>query len=81
MTIRQGNVYLKHITERESVTNFIFEGSKITATLTAALKFKDGFSLEEKLMINLDSILKSRYITLPTKIHVIKAIFFSSSQY
>ena len=76
MTNRKGNVYLKHITERETVTNFIFEGSKITATLTAALKFKDGFSLEEKLMINLDSVLKSRYITLPTKIRIVKAIFF-----
>ena len=68
MTNRRGNV--------EAVTNFIFEGSKITAMVTAALKFRDGFSLKEKLMINLDSVLKNRYITLPTKIHIVKAIFF-----
>ena len=68
MTNRRGNV--------EAVTNFIFEGSKITAMLTAALKFRDGFSLKEKLMINLDSVLKNRYITLPTKIHIVKAMVF-----
>ena len=73
MTNRRGNV--------EVVTNFIFEGSKITAMLTAALKFKGGFSLEEKLVINLDSVLKSRYITLLAKTHLINAMVFPAVMY
>ena len=44
----------------------------------AAMKLKDACSLEEKLMTNLDSILKSREITLPTKLHLVKAMDFSS---
>ena len=58
----------------EIVTDFILGGSKITA----AMKLKDTCSLEEKLksMTNLDSILKSRDITLPTKVRLVKAMVF-----
>ena len=44
--------------------------------VTATMKLKDACSLEEKLMTNLDSILKSRDITLPTKVHLVKAVVF-----
>ena len=56
----------------ETVRGFIFGGSKITA----AIKLKDACSSEEKLWHNLDSILKSRDITLPTKIHLVKTMVF-----
>ena len=59
----------------ETVTDFIFGGSKITADVVAAMKLKDAYSLEGKLT-NLDSILKSRDITLSTKVHLIKVWFF-----
>ena len=49
--------------------------------VTAAMKFKDSCSLEEKAMTNLDSILKSRDITLPTKVHIVKAIVFPVVMY
>ena len=63
----------------ETVTDFILEGSKITANgLSATMKLRDPCSLEEKLT-NLDSILKSRDITLPTKVHLVKANFFQQS--
>ena len=42
--------------------------------VTAAMKFKDAYSLKEKFMTNLDSILKSRDITLPKKVHLVKAM-------
>ena len=44
--------------------------------VTAAMKLKDGYSSEEKVMTNLDSILESRDITLPTKVHLVKAMVF-----
>ena len=44
--------------------------------VTAAMKFKDAYSLEVKVMTNLDSIFKSRDITLPTKVHLAKAMVF-----
>ena len=44
--------------------------------VTAAMKLKDGLLLGRKTMTNLDSILKSRDITLPTKVHLVKAMFF-----
>ena len=47
--------------------------------VTATMKLKDTCSLEKKVMTNLDSILKNRDITLPTKVHLVKAMFFSSS--
>ena len=49
--------------------------------VTAATKLKDTYSLEGKVMINLDSILKSRDITLPTKVHLVKAIVFPVVMY
>ena len=47
----------------------------------AAMKLKDAYSLEEKLMSNLDSIFKSRDITLPTKVHLVKAMVFPGVMY
>ena len=44
--------------------------------VTVAMKLKDSCSLEEKAMTNIDSILKSRDITLPTKVHLVKAMVF-----
>ena len=49
--------------------------------VTAALKFKDACSLERKAMTNLDSILRNRDITLPTKVHIIKVIVFPVVMY
>ena len=59
----------------ETLADFILLGSKITADGDCS-KLKDTCSLGEKLMINLDSILKSRDITLPTKVHLVKAMVF-----
>ena len=63
--------------ERE--TNFIFWGSKITADGDCSHEIKRRLLLGRKVMTNLDSILKSRDITLPTMVHLVKAMFFSSS--
>ena len=60
----------------ETVSDFIFLGSKITADDDCSLKSKDAYSLEGKLMTNLDCILKSRDITLSTKICLVKAMVF-----
>ena len=49
-------------------------GPKSLQMVTAGMKLKDTCSLDEKLMTNLDSILKSRAITLPTKVHLVKAM-------
>ena len=49
--------------------------------VTAAMKLKDGYSSEEKVMTNLDSILESRDITLPTKVHLVKAMVFPVAMY
>ena len=49
--------------------------------VTAAIKLKDACSLEEKAMTNLDSILKSRDITLPTKVHIVKTMVFPLVMY
>ena len=58
----------------ETVTDFIFLGSKITADGDCSMKLKDTCSLEEKAMNNLDSILRNRDITLPTKVSIVKAM-------
>ena len=58
-----------------------FGGSKITAVVTAAMKLKDACSLEEKLWPRLDSTLKSRDISLPTKVHLVKAMVFPVVMY
>ena len=57
----------------ETVTNFIFGGSKITADGNWSHEIKRHLLLGRKAMTNLDSILKSRDITLPTKVHLVKA--------
>ena len=66
-------------TDRESmktVTDFIFLGSKITADGDCSHEIKRCLFLGSKAMTNLDSIFKSREITLPTKIHLVKAMVF-----
>ena len=63
----------------ETVTNFILGGSKITADDDCSHEIKRHLILGRKAMTNLDSILKSRDITLPTKVHLVKAMGFSSS--
>ena len=60
----------------ETVTDFILGGSKITADGDRSLDIKRSLLLGRKVMTNLDSILKSRDITLPTKICVVKAVVF-----
>ena len=60
----------------ETVTDFIFLGSKITADGNCSHEIERLFFLERKTMINLDSILKSRDITLPTKVHQVKTMVF-----
>ena len=60
----------------ETVADFILGGSKITADGDCSHENKRLFLLERKAMTNLDSILKSKDITLPTKVHVVKAIAF-----
>ena len=60
----------------ETVTDFIFWGSKITADGDCSHEIKRRLLLGIKVMTNLDSILKSRDITLPTKVHLIKAVVF-----
>ena len=60
----------------ETVTDFIFLGSKITADGDCSHEIKRHFLLGRKVMINLDSILKSRDITLPIKVHLVKAMVF-----
>ena len=63
----------------ETVTDFIFLGSKITADGDCSHEIKRHLLLGRKAMTNLDSILKNRDITLPTNVHVVKAMVFSSS--
>ena len=60
----------------ETVTDFIFWGSKITADGDCSHEIKRRLLLGRKAMNNLDSILKSRDITLPTKFHLVKAMVF-----
>ena len=60
----------------ETVSDFIFWGSKITADGDCSHEIKRRLLLGRKFMTNLDIILKSRDITLPTKVHLVKAMFF-----
>ena len=64
----------------ETVTDFIFLSYKITADVIYRHEIKRHLLLGRKAMTDLDSILKSRNITLPTKAHLVKAMFFSSSR-
>ena len=59
-----------------TVSDFIFLGSKITADGDCSHEIKRRLLLGRKVMTNLDSILKSRHITLPTKVHLVKAMVF-----
>ena len=65
----------------ETVTDFIFWGSKITADGDCSHEIKRCLLLRRKVMTNLDSILKSRDITLPTKVHLVKAMVFPVVMY
>ena len=65
----------------ETVTGFIFLGSKITAGGNCNHEIKRCLLLGRKAMTNLDSILKSRHITLPTKICIVKAVVFPVVMY
>ena len=60
----------------ETVSDFIFGGSKNTADSDCSHEIKRRLLLGRKVMTNLDSIFKSRYVTLPTKVHLLKAIVF-----
>ena len=60
----------------ETVTNFIFGGSKSTADGDCSQEIKRHLLLGRKVMTNLDSIIKSRDISLPTKVHLVKAMVF-----
>ena len=65
----------------ETVSDFIFEGSKITADGDCSHEIKRLLLLERKVMTNLDSISKSRDITLPTKVRLVKAMVFPVVMY
>ena len=65
----------------ETVTDFIFMGSKITADGDCSHEIKRRLLLRRKAMTNLDNILKSRDITLPTKVHLVKALVFPVVMY
>ena len=65
----------------ETVADFIFWGSKITADGDCSHEIKRGLLLRKKAMTNLDSILKSRDITLPTKVCLVKAMVFPVVMY
>ena len=65
----------------ETVTDFIFLGSKITADGDCSHEIKRPLLLGRKVMTNLDSILNSSAITLPTKVHLVKAMVFPVVMY
>ena len=65
----------------ETVTDFILGGSKITADGDGSHEIKRHLPLGRKALTNLDSILKSRDITLPTKVHLVKAMVFPLVMY
>ena len=74
----KGQVYGETV---ETVSDFIFGGSKITADGDCSHEIKTRLFLGRKVMTNLDSILKSRDITLPTKVHLVKAMIFPVVMY
>ena len=65
----------------EIVSDFLFWGSKITADSDCSHEIKRRLLLRRKSMTNLDSILKNRDIILPTKLHLVKAVFFLVAMY
>ena len=66
---------------KETVTDFIFLGSKITADGDCSHEIERHLFLGRKAMMNFDSILKNRDITLPTKVHIVKAMGFPVVMY
>ena len=67
--------------EMKAMTDFIFLGSKITASRNCSHEIKRCLLLGRKALTNLDSILKSRDIALPTKVHIVKALVFPVVMY
>ena len=67
--------------KEETVTDFIFLGSKITADTNCSYEIKRCLFLERKAMINVDRVLESRNMTLPTKVHLVKAMLFTVVMY
>ena len=65
----------------ETVSDFIFLGSKITADCDCSREIKNHLFLGRKVMTNLDSMFKSRDITLPTKVRLVKAMVFPAVMY
>ena len=65
----------------ETVTDFIFGGSKITADGDCSHEINRCLLLGRKAVTNLDSMLKSRHVTLPTKVHLVKAMVFPVVMY
>ena len=65
----------------ETMADFILGGSKLTADGDYSHEIKRGLLLGRKVMANLDSILKRRHITLPTKVHLVKAMVFPVVMY
>ena len=65
----------------ETVSSFIFVGSKLIADIDCSHEIKRRLHLGRKVMTNLDSILRSRDITLPTKVHLVKAMVFPVVMY
>ena len=65
----------------DAVTDFIFFGSKITVDIDSSHEIKRNLLLGRKAVANLDSILKSRNITLQTKVHLVKAMIFPAVKY
>ena len=66
----------KEVGEVEAVTDFIFLGSKINEDCDCSHEIKRCLLLGRKAMTNLDSIVKSKDITLKTKVHIVKSVFF-----
>ena len=74
--IASGPFMAKRWGKMKTVTDFIFLGSKITMDSDCCLEIKRCLFLGRKAMTNLDNVLKSRDITLPTKVHIVKAMIF-----
>ena len=72
------NNFMANRQKVEAVTDFIFLGSKITADSDCSQEIKRHLLLGRKAVKNLDSVLKSRDITLPSKTHIVKAMVFQS---
>ena len=72
------NHFMANRKKMETVTDFIFLGTKITVDSDCSHEVKRRLLLGRKVMTNLHSLLKSRDITLPTKVGLVKAVFFSS---